>query len=249
MYKYKSYIKNLLDVNDNKASRYFDVFLMTIIILSMMTYSVATIDKLQSDIKEWLNILDDFFIIIFSIEYLLRIYTAEKKLQYIFSLYGLIDLISIIPFYLGMVFQGQYVKSLRLLRVFRLIKLTRYSRTLQKFSRAFYNAKEEFVVFAFITLIMFYIAAVGIYQFEHVAQPKVFGSIFDSMWWAVATLTTVGYGDVYPVTVGGKIFTTLILILGLGVVGVPAGIIAAAFTELGMDDDKKNETKSDKEQE
>ena len=87
---------------------------------------------------------------------------------------------------------------------------------------------------------MFYIAAVGIYQFEHEVQPEAFGSIFDSMWWAVATLTTVGYGDVYPITIGGKIFTTLILIIGLGVVGVPAGIIAAAFTELGMDDYEKN---------
>jgi len=236
----KEKIKNLVEVNDNKASKNFDIFIILLVILSMITYSIGTIDKLDSEVKNYLNLLNDIFIILFSIEYILRIYTADNKFKYIFSFYGLIDLISILPFYLGMVFDGQYIKSLRLLRVFRLVKLTRYSKTLQKFSKAFYNAREEFVIFAFITIIMFYIAAVGIYQFEHEVQPEAFGSIFDSMWWAVATLTTVGYGDVYPITIGGKIFTTLILIIGLGVVGVPAGIIAAAFTELGMDDYEKN---------
>lgn len=207
----------------------------------MITYSISTIKNLNSDFIFYLNIFDDFFIIIFTVEYLFRIYFSNNKLKYIFSFYGLIDLISILPFYLGIAFDGQYIKSLRLLRIFRLIKLTRYSKTLQKFITAFSNSKEEFIIFAFITLLMFYISAVGIYQFEHEVQPETFGSIFDCMWWSVATLTTVGYGDVYPITIGGKIFTTVILILGLGIVGVPAGIIAAAFTELNSKNLKENE--------
>lgn len=241
----KQYLKSLIEVNDNKQSRYFDVFVIIIIILSMVTFSVATIEKLDPEMKKVLNILDNIFILFFTIEYGLRIYVADRKLKYIFSFYGFVDLISILPFYLGLVFDAQYIKSLRLLRIFRLIKLSRYSKTLQKFGTAFYNAREEFIIFAFITFIMFYLAAVGIYQFEHEVQPEVFGSIFDAMWWSVATLTTVGYGDVYPITIGGKIFTTLILIIGLGIVGVPAGIIAAAFTELGMDDDKEDVKKED----
>ena len=102
---------------------------------------------------------------------------------------------------------------------------------MERFKEALSQSKEEFVLFFILTVILFYLASVGIYFFEHDKQPEHFSSVFASMWWAVATLTTVGYGDVYPVTVGGKIFTSVILLLGLGIVAIPAGIISSALTQ------------------
>ena len=149
---------------------------------------------------------------------------------------------AILPFYLTFVIDLRAVKAFRLFRLLRLLKLARYNKTLDKFQKALHNAKEEFVVFFILTIIMFYLASVGIYYFENEAQPEAFRSIFDSMWWAVATLTTVGYGDIYPITVGGKIFTTFMLLIGLGIVGIPAGIVAAALSEVNKNNEHKKET-------
>ncbi|MFT6370944.1 MAG: voltage-gated potassium channel [Maribacter sp.] len=107
----------------------------------------------------------------------------------------------------------------------------RYNRALAHFSRAINRAKEEILLFLFLTLILIYFSAVGIYYFENTAQPEHFSSIFDSLWWAIITLTTVGYGDVYPITVGGKVFTFFILMIGLGIVAIPTGIISSALTK------------------
>jgi voltage-gated potassium channel len=122
-------------------------------------------------------------------------------------------------------------RASRLLRVFRVFKLARYSRAVRRFHRAFIIAREEVILFFGMTAIILFLAAVGIYYFENEAQPATFSSVFDSFWWAVATLTTVGYGDVYPVTAGGKIFTFTVLIVGLGVVSVPAGLVASALSK------------------
>lgn len=99
-----------------------------------------------------------------------------------------------------------------------------------RFGKAIYMAKEELVIFSFASLVVLYLSSVGIYYFEHAAQPDIFRSIFDSLWWALATLTTVGYGDIYPITVGGRLFTFIVLIVGLGLVAVPTGIIASALS-------------------
>ena len=137
------------------------------------------------------------------------------------------------------------VKAFRLLRLFSLLKLVRYSATLNKFEKALHHSKEEFIVFFIFTIILFYLASIGIYYFENTAQPEIFRSVFDSMWWAVATLTTVGYGDVYPITVGGKIFTTIILLLGLGIVGIPAGIVASALSEVNKEERLRKKKKKE----
>ncbi len=212
---------------------------MVTIILSIIAFSIETIPDLDTITIDYLHKFEIFSIYVFTIEYLIRIYTANKKLSYIFSFYGIVDLLAILPFYLTFVIDLRAVKAFRLFRLLRLLKLARYNRTLDKFQKALYNAKEEFVVFFILTIIMFYLASVGIYYFENKAQPEAFRSIFDSMWWAVATLTTVGYGDIYPVTVGGKIFTTLMLLIGLGIVGIPAGIVAAALSEVNKNNDDK----------
>ncbi len=228
----KSYLRNLVEINDNISSKIFDITIQLVIVLSILAFSVETIPDLQQDLRDDLNMFELFSVAIFTVEYIIRIYTAEKKWAYIFSFYGVIDLLSILPFYLSFFIDLRSLKAFKLFRLFRLFKLTKYNKTLDKFQKAIVNAKEEFILFLILTLIMFYLSSVGIYYFEHEAQPKIFSSIFDSMWWAVATLTTVGYGDVYPVTVGGKIFTTFMLLIGLGIVGIPAGIVAAALTEV-----------------
>lgn len=238
----KSYLKNLVELNDNIESKIFDIAIQILIILSIIAFSIETIPDLEITTIDYLHKFEIFSIVIFTTEYLTRIYTADKKLSYIFSFYGLIDLIAILPFYLGFFVDLRSVRAFRLFRLLRLLKLFRYIRTLDKFHKAIYNAKEEFIIFFALTIIMFYLASVGIYYFENKAQPEVFRSIFDSMWWAVATLTTVGYGDVYPITVGGKIFTTIILLIGLGIVGIPAGIVASALSEVNKNNEDEKKT-------
>jgi len=140
-----------------------------------------------------------------------------------------VDLAAILPFYLGTGVDLRSIRTLRLLRLFRILKLARYSAAVRRFHRALAMAKEEIILFLTATAILLYLGAVGIYYFESEAQPERFGSVLHCLWWAVATLTTVGYGDVYPVTSGGKVFTCLILLVGLGFVSVPAGLVASAL--------------------
>lgn len=116
------------------------------------------------------------------------------------------------------------------------MKLTRYTRAIATFRKALNIAKEEVVLFLFATSLLLYLSAVGIYYFENSVQPDQFKSIFHSLWWAVATLTTVGYGDVYPITVGGKVFTFIILMIGLGIVAVPAGLVASALAKVRQEE-------------
>lgn len=146
------------------------------------------------------------------------------------SFYGLIDFLAIIPFYLSLgALDLRSVRILRLMRLLRIAKLQRYGAAWQRLRLAFSDVKDELAVYFGLTVILIYLASVGIYYCEHDAQPEVFRSVFHSMWWAVSTLTTVGYGDVFPVTVAGKLFTFVILILGLGVVSVPSALIASAL--------------------
>jgi len=123
------------------------------------------------------------------------------------------------------------VRAFRFLRLFRAFKIVRYSKAIRRFHRAFVIAKEELVLFVIVTLMLMYFSAVGIYYFENETQPEKFASVFHSLWWSVATLTTVGYGDIYPVTVGGRIFTFCVLLIGLGIVSVPAGLVASALSK------------------
>ena len=124
--------------------------------------------------------------------------------------------------------------------MFIIFKFVRYNKAILRLGRAFQIAKEEFVLFGIVTIMLLYLSAVGIYYFENNAQPEVFKSIFHSLWWAVATLTTVGYGDVYPITIGGKIFTFIILMIGLGIVAVPAGLFASALSKARLEETKPN---------
>ncbi len=236
----KSYLKEIVEVNKSIQSRIFDIFIQVLIILSVISFSIETLPTISTELRKYLRYFELFCVFIFTLEYIARIYVANKKISYIFSFYGIIDLLSILPYFLGLFFDARQIKAFRLFRLFRLLKLTKYNKSLVKFETALRNSKEEFILFFVLALIMFYLASVGIYFFENKAQPEAFQSVFHSMWWAVATLTTVGYGDIYPITLGGRIFTTFMLLIGLGIVGIPAGIIASALTEINENEKKKD---------
>lgn len=226
----KQYLKSIVELNDNRKSRVFAYSIQVLILISIVAFTLETVPDLEPATKQLLHNIELVCIIVFSIEYILRIYCSDKTGKFIFSFFGIIDFLAILPFYLALGVDLTSLRALRFLRLFRVLKLMRYNRALAHFSRAIHSAKEEIFLFLIITLILVYFSAVGIYYFENAAQPEHFASIFDSLWWAIITLTTVGYGDVYPITVGGKVFTFLILMIGLGIVAIPTGIISSALT-------------------
>ena len=236
----KRYIRSIIEDNTTTKGRIFDYFIQILILLSLVAFSIETFPNNSDNTIEFLNVLEIICIVIFSIEYLLRIYVAHKPLKYIFSFYGIIDLLAIFPFYLKASYDLRALRVFRVFRIFRALKLIRYNKALNRFQVAAKIVKEEMVLFLMITLIFVFLSSSGIYFFENNAQPEEFSSIFHSFWWAIVTLTTVGYGDVYPITVGGKIFTFFILLIGVGVVTVPAGLVASGLSKARELEDKTN---------
>lgn len=211
-------------------------FITVLIVYSVICFSLETLPTIQESTRIFLFYSEVFVVGVFTVEYFYRIYLAENRLKFIFSFYGIIDLLAILPFYLATAIDLRSLRLLRMLRLFKILKLMRYSQAIKRFAKAMYSAKEELIVFTFTSFVMFYLAAVGIYHFEHEAQPEVYKSIFDCLWWAVATLTTVGYGDIYPITTGGRIFTLVVLMIGLGLVAVPTSIIVSALNAIRQEE-------------
>ncbi len=229
-------LKQLVEDTDTRAGRIFDWTVQGFIVVSLISFCVETLPNLSPDTRLWLYVIEVVTVAIFTLEYCLRILVADNRLRFIFSFYGLVDLLAILPFYIS---HGgidlRAIRIVRLFRVFRVLKFVRYTDALDRLKRAFSDIKEELVLFVIGTAIVLFISSVGIYYFERDAQPEQFASVFHSMWWSIVTLTTVGYGDCYPVTVGGKIFTAVILIVGLGIVAVPTGLLASALTKVDKD--------------
>jgi voltage-gated potassium channel len=226
-----SRLKEMIERSDTRLGRAFDLCIQALIILSLITFSIETLPHLSPTSQAWLRCIEIVCVIVFSIEYALRVLVSTPRLAYVFSFFGIVDLAAILPFYFGTGVDLRSIRAFRMLRLFRLFKLARYSSAVRRFHVALNIAKEELVLFLCATLILLYVSAVGIYYFENEAQPEQFASVFHSLWWAVTTLTTVGYGDTYPITVGGRIFTFLILLIGLGVFSVPAGLLASALAK------------------
>ena len=233
-------LRRIIEENDTKSGKFFDVFIQTLILLSLISFSIETLPNLDEQTVNRLHIFEIFSVVIFTIEYLLRIYVSDKKFKFIFSFYGLVDLFAILPFYLSTGIDLRSIRIFRLFRLFRAFKIFRYNSALKRFRIAFISIKEELIVFLIATAFVMYLSAVGIYYFEHEVQPEKFASIFHCLWWAVATLTTVGYGDVYPITAGGKIFTFIMLLIGLGIIAVPTGLIASSLTKVISEEKRKN---------
>ena len=222
-------LRRVVEDGEGTAGRALALTIQGLILLSLAAFAVETLPDLDPATRRVLAAFEIFTIGLFTLEYLARLALARRPLGFAFSFYGLLDLAAILPFYL---LAGADTLAFRAFRLLRLLKLLRYRRNMGHFLRAFQLVRGDLVVFGLASGVVLYVAAVGIYLFEHPAQPETFRSVFDSLWWAVATLTTVGYGDIYPVTIGGRIFTMLILIIGLGIVAVPSGIVATALTKV-----------------
>lgn len=239
------------------ASKVFDFFIMALILFSVASVFIMTfqVSKKTSDI---LTCIEEWSLVVFSIEYLLRIWTADylypkdgkikSRFKYIVSGMAIIDLISILPFFLPMFLPVSLigVRAFRLVRLLRIFKLNRYSSALSSIGEVFRKKSQEMIASIFFVFILLVIASLLIYYAEHEAQPKQFANAFSGLWWAVATLTTVGYGDIYPVTVLGKILGAIIAIMGIGIVAVPTGILSAGFVEIL---EKKNMAEQEKKSE
>lgn len=154
---------------------------------------------------------------------------------------AIIDLLAILPFYLPMLLpiDLRVLRMLRIIRLFRVFKIGRYTNALSSIVKVFKNKQHELLSSVFVVLLLMIVASVLMYSIENNAQPEVFKNAFDALWWALATLTTVGYGDIYPITVLGKILSSIIAILGIGLVAVPTGIISAGFMESIQSEEKE----------
>lgn len=227
----KKKIRAIVEDNTTKKGKYFDYFIQLIIILSLISFSLETLPNISEEFRLVLEKFEFVSIVIFSIEYVLRVLVTKKPLRYIFSFYGIIDILAILPFYLNRFLDLRFLRAFRVFRIFRALKLIRYNKALNRFNVAFKIVKEELVLFFIVILIMLFIVSAGIYSFENEAQPEIFKSVFHSGWWSIVTLTTVGYGDVYPITLGGKVFTFFVLMIGIGVVAVPAGLVGTALSK------------------
>lgn len=239
----KKQLRSIIEDNTTRQGKYFDYFIQTLILLSLIAFTIETLPNNSKNTIEFLSLFEFVCIIIFSIEYLLRVFFAKHPFKYIFSFYGIIDLLAIMPFYLKSVYDLRALRAFRIFRIFRAFKLIRYNKALNRFNIATKIVKEEMILFFIITFIFVFLASSGIYFFENKAQPELFSSVLHSGWWAIATLTTVGYCDIYPITVGGKIFTFFILLIGVGIVTVPAGLVASALSKAReIEEDERNQT-------
>lgn len=200
-----------------------------LILFSVVSFSLETLPGIPDSVSRALGYSEIVIVLLFTAEYALRVYSSQSRIRFVRSFYGIIDLLAIAPFYLAFAVDLRSLRLLRMFRLVRILKLVRYNAAISRMVQAFVQSKEELVVSIATLLVAIYLAAYGIFQFEHAAQPDKFVTIMDALWWAVVTVTTVGYGDVYPITVAGRLLTFVVLIISLGLVAVPTGIFASAL--------------------
>ncbi|WP_323785810.1 ion transporter [Thalassovita sp.] len=232
----QEWVRDILDGRDKKFGSWVALALHGLIVLTAIAFAISTVPTLPDHARLALLWFERIAVTVFMCEYLLRVFAAKHPLHYILSFWGVIDLLAWMPSLFLTVGGTAAIRLLRLMQMVRILKVIRYSRALRRLSQAFVSVHAELALFYIIALFLIYISAVGIYFFEHEAQPDVFTSVPACLWWAVITLTTVGYGDVIPITLGGKLFTSLILFMGMGVFAVPAGVITSALVGRDIED-------------
>ncbi len=225
----RAHVDDLLDGEGSPGARRIATLLYIFILISAATITVQSLPDLTVRLRAALFWLEVTLLIIFTAEYILRLWSAPEPWRYALSFWGMIDLLAILPALLFLFPDTQVLRTLRIMRVFRLLKLFRMRRALARIEHALTESRDELILAVCLAGIVLFLAAVGIHHFERDAQPETFGSIPQSLWWALATLTTVGYGDVYPVTAAGRGFTAIVLLIGLGIVAIPAGVITSAL--------------------
>jgi len=218
---------------DTKFGKLFDVALLIAILLSVFAVIIETVPSIESHHKLFFFYFESIVTLIFSMEYLLRLFVARKPLRYALSFFGLIDLLSILPAYIGLFFPGarylMIVRVLRLLRVFRILKLARYvaaTRVLQKALVA-----SRFKIYIFLGVIGTMVLIMGTLMYIVEGDQSGFSSIPQSMYWTIVTMTTVGYGDLVPVTTLGKMIASIMMLIGYAIIAVPTGIVTAELNE------------------
>ena len=228
---------------NKKGDKFIEYFIFGLIITNVIAIILESYQEINLKYHNAFYLLEFFSIIIFSIEYLIRIWISDlaypklsatkARIKYITSFIGLIDLLSILPFYLPFILKIdlRVIRTLRLLRLLRILKLNRHFKSLKLIGSVFKKTKNDILVTIFIVLILLTLASTLMYNIENKAQPEAFSNIGQAFWWSVATLTTVGYGDIYPITGLGKLLSGIIALLGIGIVALPTGIISSAYIE------------------
>lgn len=223
---------------DTPMGRLFDIILLILILLSVVIVMLESVKSIDLEYHRLFYVLEWIITIFFTIEYIARIVTIKKPKTYIFSFYGIIDFLSTIPLYLSFILVGSNylltVRALRLLRVFRILKITRYIGEGNKLKKALVESRPKILIFIFAVLIVAIIAGTLMYLIE--GEESGFKSIPVSVYWCIVTLTTVGFGDIAPVTPAGQFLATIIMILGYGVIAVPTGIVSAQYVRRASDD-------------
>lgn len=224
------------------ASRVFDILILALIFLNVIAVILGSVRSIQEHWNKVLDAFETFSILVFTIEYVLRLWTCtldprfvnpiRGRLRYMVKAMSIIDLMSILPYYLPLLgVDLRSLRVLRLLRIFRIAKVGRYYSSLNLIKHVIYTKKEELVLTSAIMLLLLVVSSSLLYYCENKVQPDVFSSIPATMWWSVATLTTVGYGDMYPITLLGRFLASIIAILGIGMFALPTGILGAGFVE------------------
>ncbi|AUC23422.1 MULTISPECIES: ion transporter [Polaribacter] len=230
-WKYR--IHEIIYEADTKAGKLFDVILLIAILASILLVMLESIESFDTRYHTFLNIAEWVITILFSIEYILRIISIKKPFKYIFSFYGIIDLLSTIPKYLSLFLVGSHhlaaLRALRLLRVFRILKLARYVGASNRLLVALKMSRTKISVFLYFVVILCVILGTIMYMIE--GPENGFTSIPTSVYWAIVTLTTVGYGDIAPHTPFGQFLASIIMILGYGIIAIPTGIVTAEMTK------------------
>ena len=220
-------------------SKIFDITIMALVVLNVICMIIETVPEIRESYGKLLNRLELISVIIFTIEYILRLWSCgisakyagiKGRMKHALTPMAIIDLLAIMPFYLRFIkVDLRVIRILRLFRIFRIAKLGRYNKGIKLLKGVLSDKKEELCLTMIIMFFMLIISSSIMYFVEHEAQPEGFSSIPASMWWGVCTLTTVGYGDLYPITIMGKFMASIMSILGIGMFALPAGILAGGF--------------------
>lgn len=220
---------------DTKKGKAFDIILLWLIVISIVLVMLESVKDLDAKYHTFFNVSEWIITILFTIEYIARIISVKQPLKYIFSFYGLIDLLSTIPKYISLIFGGAHalvaLRALRLLRVFRILKLVRFIGESEKLAKALKASRHKVLVFVMAVFIICLIIGTFMYLIE--GDESGFTSIPRSVYWSIVTLTTVGYGDIAPQTALGQILASVVMILGYGIIAIPTGIVTAEFTKQG----------------
>jgi voltage-gated potassium channel len=224
------------------VSWYVDLFLVVLITLNVLAIILESVAPIYNHFADLFHRFEVFSVAVFTVEYVLRVWTCREdsryskpivgNVKYMFSLIGLIDLLAFIYFYLPFLgFDMRFVRGFRMFRLFRLFKIARYVNTLKLMERVVREKRTELLITFVFTLLILLLSSSLMYYVEHNSHSEGFESIPETMWWGIATLTTVGYGDVTPITPLGKIFGGIIALIGIGLFALPAGILAGGFSD------------------